>query len=192
MDNKTASFLKRLQLSPQPDNYVRDNYDIHDMNTDVSNFSEALSPEDIEKIHYAESTGGKYLKNQKKGSTASGHYQVTNDTKELAKRKALENNLKLDDNNPYRNNANEMKALVSKYQDVLFNSENGPYEPTLKNIYALHHYGPQGGLDMLNNPESPIAIQRFKNIENLLNRKPINDPKLEHPAKNLLDLLRKD
>jgi hypothetical protein len=179
--------LKKLQPVAELPNYVMDNYDEKAMNKEVSGNSEQLSPEDIEKMHYAESTGGKYLKNDK--SSASGNYQIIDSTREQAEKLAKQQGIDTNIANPLRKDANLMTALIKNSERVLENSENGPYEPNARNIYLMHKNGVQGGLNALNDPNSPISKARFKEVDRLLKRMPKKEAEEVQPAKNLLDLL---
>lgn len=185
---KFTKLLKKLQNPEEPANYVADPYSEETMNADVASISSQLSPEDIEKIHYAETTGGKFLKNPE--SSASGHYQLVDSTRELAKKLAKEQNLDANDPNPLRKDANLMKALVQKYEKTLENAEKGPFEPNLENIYLMHRYGVQGGLNALNAPKTPVSKARFEDVKQLLAKKPKKKQKDTQPAQNLLELLK--
>lgn len=185
---KFNKLLKKLQPIPEKSDYVTDPYDYSAMNEDVSQASKQLSPEDIEKIHFIESTGGIGLQNPQ--STAKGNYQIIDSTRKLAENLAKEQDYDENEPNPLRKDANLMKALVKKYENVLENSEKGPYEPNLHNIYLMHKYGPQGALNALNNPEDELSMKRLADIKKQLAKNPEYKKKQELPAKNLMDLLK--
>lgn len=185
---KFDKLLKKLQIPGEKPDYVTDPYNESAMNADVASISSQLSPEDLEKIHYAETTGGKYLKNPE--SSASGHYQMVDSTRQLAENLAKQQNIDTNEPNPMRKDANLMKALVQKYENTLENAQNGPYEPNLENIYLMHKFGVQGGLNALNNPKNAVSKARFKEVQKLLARKPQNTSENIVPAQNLLDLLK--
>lgn len=185
---KFEKLLKKLAFLPESDEYVTDKYDERAMNEDISGYSKALSPEDIEKIHYTESTGGKFLKNPT--SSASGHYQLVDSTRKIAEDLAKEQGIYDEGASELQKEANLMKSLVKKYENTLENAQNGPYDPNLENIYLMHKNGIQGGLNALNDPNSPKSKEKFKEVNKLLSRKPKKDIEQTLPAKNLLDLLR--
>lgn len=185
--NKFDKLLKKLQPVPNPTDYVTDPYDEKAMNADVAGYSNQLQPEDLEKLHYAETTGGKYLQNPE--SSASGQYQLTDSTRKLAENLAKQQEIDQNTANPLRKDAILMKALVNKYENSLENAKNGPFEPNLDNIYLMHHYGVQGGLNALNAPKSGDSAAKFKEVKKLLSRMPKGTDNSTAPAKNILDLL---
>lgn len=187
---KFNKLLKKLQPVKEPSEFVTDKYDNESMNEDIASYSKQLSPEDLEKIHYAESTGGKYLKNQKPGSSATGNYQIIDKTRKEAELEAKKQDLDENTDNPLRKDAILMKALVNKYENALKNAKSGPHEPNLENVYLLHKGGVTGGLDALKSPKDPKSIEKFKEVKTLLGRKPKNKEKEQKPAKNLLELLK--
>lgn len=192
--NNSGISMKPSIIKPEPSNYVEDPYDFDAMNKEVADYTSNLAPEDISKIHYAESTSGKFLKNPIKGSTASGNYQFTDSTRELAENEAKKQGLDTSEVNPLRKDAILMKALTKKYENVLENAKNGPFEPTLENIYLLHKNGIQGGLNALNSPENAISKARFKEVNKLLGRMPENTnnnvkPNSETTPEDLLSIL---
>lgn len=185
---KFNKLLKKLQPVQNPEDYVTDPYNEETMNSDIASISSKLSPEDLEKIHYAETTGGKYLKNPE--SSASGHYQLVDSTRKVAEKLAKDEGFDVSEPNPLRKEAILMKALTKKYENTLENAEKGPFEPNLDNIYLMHHFGVQGGLNSLNNPKNPVSKARFDEVKKLLARKPKKEAKTEQPAQNVLDLLK--
>jgi hypothetical protein len=187
---KFNKLLKKLGPVQDKPDYVRDLYDESAMNADVSSITDQLSPEDVEKIHYAETTGGKNLKNP--DSTASGHYQLIDSTRELAENLLKKQDLAPNHINPLKNEAMLMKALADKYQNVLKGAKSGPYEPNVENMYLMHKNGIQGGLNALKDPENAVSKARFKEVKKLLARKPKTNKKPVQPAANLMDLLKEE
>lgn len=184
---KFDKLLKKLQPVQAPSDLVTDPYDEEAMNRDVSQYTKQLSPEDLEKIHYAETTGGVNLQNPE--SSASGHYQIINKTRKLAEKLAKEQEIDENTANPLRKDAILMKALAKKYENVLENAKKGPFEPNLENMYLMHKGGIQSGLNTLGDPENPTSEAKFKEVRQLLARKPKSKEKEQKPAKNLLELL---
>lgn len=179
---------KKLQQPTPRSEYVSDGYDEKAMNEDVSAYSSQLSPEDLEKIHYAETTGGKFLKNNE--STASGNYQLIDSTREMAEKLLKKQDLPINEINPLKKDAMLMKALVGKYENVLENAKSGPYEANLDNIYLMHKNGIQGGLNSLKSPNDALSKARFEEVKRLMARKPKSAPKEPTGANNLLELLK--
>ena len=188
---KWQRLLSKLQPVKGPDNYVADNYGQNDIANEVSDKSLLLSPEDVHKILNAESTGGQNLQNP--DSSAKGNFQILDKTRQEAL-----NDLKNNQNvhipaNPDRQDALLMGNLIGKSENALLNSQKGPINPNLDNLYLMHHYGIQGGLNALNDPNSPQSKARFNAVRALLNKKPLTTIDNEgQPAKNLLDLIKKD
>ena len=164
-----AKLLEKLGKVPEErPEYVTDPYDYRDMNEDIASYSKQLSPEDLEKIHYVESSGGKNLQNPV--SSASGHYQLVNSTRKLAEDLAKQQGFDVNEPNPLRKEAILMKALVKKSENVLENAKKGPFEPNVENIYLMHKNGIQGGLDALNDPKNPKSRAKFEEIKKLFKR----------------------
>jgi len=187
MDNKFTKLLNKLKPTEAPSEYVSDKYDVNDMVNEVADASHALSTEDVEKILNAESSGGQFLQNPI--SSAKGNFQFIDKT-----RKETLEGLKNQGNdeipsNPLRQDALLMKTLVNKGENALLNSQKGAKKPDLESLYLMHHYGIQGGLNTLNNPEDDLSKARFRNIRAQLAKKPLTDEKGK-PAKNLLELLK--
>lgn len=190
MDKKIPKFLKRLMPVPERPEYVTDPYSIKDMVKEVSEGSQQLSPEDVQKIMQIESTGGKFLKNPK--SSASGHFQLIDSTRNQAL-----NDIKSKENgeipaNPLRQEALLMKNLINKNENALLNSQTGPKEPNLENLYLAHHFGTQGALDTLNNPQLKKSQIRSKTVRNLLKKNQLTTIDDGEPSKDLLELLKED
>lgn len=183
MDKKFTKLLEKLKM-PEKSEYVSDNYDTSDMIKEVSSNSSQLSPEDIRKIHFLESSEGKMMKNPT--STAKGHFQILDKTRQEIKDRLDESEIPV---HPERKDALLMSENIKDIERVLENSKNGPYEPSLENVYAGHHYGKQGVLNILNDPKKPLNKARLVNIRKLLNKKVPNKEETVKPAKNLLDLL---
>lgn len=183
MDEKFKRLLEKLK-NPERSDYVTDDYDTSDMIKEISSNSSQLSPEEIRKIHFLESSEGKMMKNPE--STAKGHFQILDKTRQEIKNKLNKEDIPV---NPDRKDALLMSENIKDIERVLKNSENGPYEPNLENIYTGHHYGKQGVLNILNDPNNPLNKARRANIKRLLDKKLPKKDKDTKPAKNLLDLL---
>ena len=187
---KFDKLLKKLQPVQGPSDLVTDPYSHSDMNEEISQHSKQLTPEELEKIHFAESTGGKYLKNLKPGSSASGNYHIIDSTRAEAEKEAQKQDLDLNTPNPLRKDAILMRALVNKYENALKDAKSGPYEPNIANMYLLHKNGVTGGLNALKDPNSEEAGAKFEEVKRLLAKKPKSKEKETQPAKNLLELLK--
>lgn len=182
--------LQKLQPVPDPKDYVTDPYNERSMNEEIAGYSKQLSPEDVEKIHFAETSGGKFLKNP--DSSASGHYQITDSTRKVAEKQAKDQEIDENTANPLRKDAILMKALVKKYENVLENAKKGPFEPKIENIDLLHKEGVTGGLRALGNPKTDASKAKFEEIKQRLAKKPKkkeSNKKEALPAKDLLELL---
>jgi len=180
--------MQKLQPVEGPENLVLDPYGQKDIAEEVSSASSKLSPEDVAKILNAESSGGQNLRNP--ASSAKGNFQFIDST-----RKQELERLKNDENveipaNPDRRDAMLMKSSISDIENALQNSKTGPKEPNLENIYTAHHYGKQGALNMLNDPNSPLSRARRKHIQAQLAKKPLTTIDDTQPTTNLLDLLK--
>ncbi len=186
---KFNKLLKKLQPVKEPSDLVRDPYSHDDMNDEVAEYSEKLTPEDIEKIHFAESTGGQNLKNLKPGSTASGNYHFIDNTRKEAQIQAKKQGFDDEIPNPLRKDAILMKALVKRHEKSLKDAKSGPYDANLENLYLLHKNGITGGLEALKDPENPKSIEKFNEVKMLLAKKPKGKEKEIKPAKNLLELI---
>jgi len=187
-DNKFTRLMQKLQPVKGPDNLVADNYGQKELAQEVSDKSLMLSPEDVHKILNAESSGGQNLRNP--ASSAKGNFQILDKTRQEAL-----NDLKKQGNveipaNPDRQDALLMGNLIDKSETALLNSKNGPKDPNLENLYLMHHYGIQGGLNALNDPNKPINKARFNAVKALMNKKPLTTIDDGEPAKNLLELLK--
>jgi muramidase (phage lysozyme) len=191
--DKFLDLIARIsELPKERSEYVTDPYDHRDMNKEVAEYTKKLTPEDIEKIHYAETTGGINLKNPH--SSASGQYQLIDSTRKTAEELAKQQGLSQNEANPLRKEAILMKALVNKYENVLENAKNGPFDPNLENIYLMHKNGITGGLNALNAPKTPESVDKFKEVRRLLarkekNRSPnsVNDKEVSN---DILDILK--
>lgn len=181
--------LKKLGKPVDRTDYVRDLYDEEAMNADVASNTSKLTPEDLEKIHYAETTGGIDLENDE--SSASGHYQLIDSTRAEAEKLLKKQDLAPNHTNPLKNEAMLMKALTGRYENALKNAKSGPFDPNLENMYLLHKNGITGGLNTLKDPKDDISKARFKEIKMLLARKPKSKEKEVTGANNLLELLEK-
>lgn len=186
--DKFNKLLKKLAPVQDKPEYVRDLYDEAAMNADVASITDQLTPEDVEKIHYAETTGGKYLKNP--DSTASGHYQLIDSTRKEAERLLEKQDLAANHVNPLKNEAMLMKVLADRYQTALKGAKSGPFEPNVENMYLMHKNGITGGLESLKAPKTAKAKARFEEVKRLLARKPKNAPTETQPAADLLELLK--
>lgn len=180
--------LQKLQPVPNPEDLVTDPYNERSMNEEIAAYSKQLTPEDIEKIHFAETSGGKFLKNPE--SSASGNYQIVDSTRKVAEKLAKEQGIDENTANPLRKDAILMKALVKKYENALENAKKGPFEPKIENIDLLHNQGITGGLKALGSPKSPISKAKFEEIKQRLAKKKESGKKEIQPAQNLLDLLK--
>lgn len=180
--------LAKLQPYTGPKELVTDPYGQNDIANDVADSSLALNPEEIHKILNAESSGGQNLQNPE--SSAKGNFQFIDST-----RKAMLDDLKNKQNveipvNPNRQDALLMKNQIDKSENALLNSKTGPKDPTLDNIYLMHKYGIQGGLNALNDPNDELSKARFRTVKALMAKKPLPTQNDTLPAKNLLDLLK--
>jgi hypothetical protein len=182
--------LQKLQPVKDPDNYVKDNYGQNDIAKEVSDASIDLTPEGVHKILNSESTGGKNLQNPE--SSAKGNFQLIDSTRNAAINDLKKQGITQFPANPDRLDALLMKNQVDKYENALLNSASGPKEPSLENIDLMHKYGIQGGLDALNNPNTPESKAKFKDIKTRLNKQPLPIDQTVKPAGNLLDLLKDD
>lgn len=188
VDTNFKRLMQKLQPYKGPSEYVSDPYDQNALAEEVSDSSLQLSPEDVHKILNAESTGGQNLQNP--DSSAKGNFQIIDKTRN----EAIEE-LKKQGNtdfpaNPLRLDAMLMKHLVGKSENALLNSQNGPKDPNLENMYLAHHFGNQGALDTLNHPEKPSSKYRLRKTGAQLAKKPLTTKDDGQPAKNLLDLLK--
>lgn len=168
--------------------YVSDPYNEQDMVDEVANASKQLDSNDINRIFDAESSKGSQLVN-KRGSSAKGNFQFIDKT-----RKHILDKLKKDENteipvNPLRKDALLMKTYLKEHENALLNSKNGPIDPDLENLYMAHHYGTQGALNAINDPENRLSKARFKHTKKQLNKPQVKVEKTIKPAKNLLELL---
>lgn len=188
------SNFKKLLAKLQPnirEEYVSDPYDEQDMVNEVADSSENLSSDDVNRIFDAESTKGSQLMN-KQGSSAKGNFQFIDSTREQ-----LLNKLKNKENteipvNPLRKDALLMKTYLNDNENALLNSENGPIDPNLENLYMAHHYGTQGALNAINDPNKPRSKARFKHTKAQLNKPQTKTQKDTKPARDLLDLLKEE
>lgn len=188
--DKFNKLLKKLGQVEGPSDYVRDPYNEQSMNEEVSQYSEQLSPEDLKKLMFAESTGGKFLQNPE--SSASGPYQIIDSTRKEAEKHAIEQGLDVNHPNPLRKDAVLMKANIKRMENKLKEAKKGPFEPTLENLDLLHKNGITGGLRVLNNPQLPESIAKFEEIKRRLEKMPKKQQKQGldvKPAANLLELL---
>lgn len=182
--------LQKLQPYKGPDEYVTDKYSPEDMNKEVSDASLMLTPEDVAKIHNAESTIGQNQQNE--ASSAAGNYQVIDSTRAEALKALKEQGIDELPANPNRRDALLMKTLINKNENSLLNSSTGAKDPTLANLYLTHKYGIQGGLNALNDPSSEEAKAKFKSVMANLNKSPPKKQNKTDGAKDLLDLLKDD
>jgi hypothetical protein len=180
--------LSKLQPVPEQKDYISDNYGQKELAQEVADQSMQLSPEDVHKILNAESSGGQNLQNPT--SSAKGNFQILDKTREAAINDLKKQGISDIPANPLRQDALLMGNLVDKSENALLNSENGPKDPNLENLYLMHHYGIQGGLNALNNPNKPINKARFRNVRSLLSKQPLTTIDDGEPAKNLLELLK--
>jgi hypothetical protein len=187
---KFKKLLDKLRPNTREE-YVSDPYDEQDMVEEVAKASKQLNTDDINRIFDAESTKGSQLVN-KQGSSAKGNFQFTDGT-----RKHVLDKLKKQENveipvNPLRKDALLMKTYLKENENVLSNSKNGPLEPDLENLYMAHHYGAQGALNMINDPESELSKARFKHMTHQLTKPQVKVKKTTKPAKDVLDLLKEE
>lgn len=182
MDKKFTKLLEKLRLE-EPSDYVKDNYSSDDMIEEIASKSEQLTPEDVRKIHFLESTEGERLSNPE--SSAKGNFHILDGTRSDLLKKIKEE-IPV---HPERQDALLMSENIKDIEKVLKNSSKGPFKPNLENIYAGHHYGKQGMLNMFSDPENPLNQERLSNIRNLLSKKLPKKEKVVKPAKDLLDLL---
>lgn len=185
---KFNKLLKKLAKPEERSDYVRDPYDESAMNEEVSQYSEQLSPEDLKKLMFAESSGGKFTSNPE--SSASGPYQIIDSTRKEAEKHAIDQGLDVNEPNPLRKDAILMKANVKRMEEKLKNAKNGPFEPNIENIDLLHKSGITGGLRALNNPDLPISKAKFREIQQRLAKLPKKTKESVKPAKNLPELLK--
>lgn len=192
MDKFLRLLSKMNEIPEVRPEYVSDPYDYKDMNEEIASYSKKLTPEDLENIHFVESSSGKMMKNPE--SSASGHYQLVDSTRKLAEELAKQQGLDVNQPNPLRKEAILMKALIKKSENVLENAKNGPFEPNLENIYLMHKNGITGGLNALNSPKTPKSKHKFNEVSKLLARKPVNrspnSEKEDNTKNDLLELLK--
>lgn len=182
--------MAKLQPYQGPKNLIMDNYGPEDMNKEVSDASLMLSPEDVAKMHNAESTIGQNQQNAV--TSAAGNYQVINSTRAEVLKALKEQGIDELPANPDRRDALLMKTLINKNENSLLNSSTGAKDPTLANLYLTHKYGIQGGLNALNDPSSEEAKAKFKSVMANLNKSPPKKQNKTDGAKDLLDLLKDD
>jgi hypothetical protein len=183
---KWQKLLAKLQPYKGPDNYVSDPYSQEDLAKEVSDASMQLSPEDIKKILDVESSGGTDLQNPL--SSAKGNFQVIDSTRAEALKRLKEQGIGEIPVNPLRQDALLMKNIVNDTENVLLNSQKGPIEPSLENVYLAHHFGKQGALNAINNPNLPLSKERLRRVKYLMSRKPLTTIDVAKPAKNILEL----
>lgn len=183
-----SKLLAKLQPYKGPEEYVTDKYGPEDMAEEISSASTMLSPEDVAKIHNAESTYGQNTQN--KLSSAKGNFQFIDSTRNDMINKLKKQGIDELPANPDRKDALLMKTAVKDMENKLLNSQTGPKDPSLENIYLMHKYGVQGALNALNNPKSEESRAKFKSVMANLNKKHPNGEKQEVSAKDLLDLLK--
>lgn len=186
-DIKFNKLMSKLHPVDRP-NYVADPYNHEDIIQDVAESSKMLSPDDVRQISNIESSGGKDLINRSPGSTARGTFQFVD-----KRRQDILDNLKNQGVdvpvNPDRQDSLLMQEQINKIEQALQNSRTGEKEPNLRNVYLMHKYGIQGGLNALNQPKNPESNRKFKIIDKLLGKQPLSKEEKIEPAQNLLDLL---
>lgn len=183
-------------INPLPVEYVTDRYSNEDMNRDIANSTKQLTQDDLENIHFIESTQGKYLKSSEPGSTARGNYHMNDGHREAIAKIVKNEGIDVNDANPLRYDANLMKVGLPNQERILKEAYGGPFDPNLRNMYAMHKFGNTGGLRMINNEKGELSKKRWAEIDDLLARR-AKDPimKLKTPragtqeAKDLLELL---
>jgi hypothetical protein len=182
--------LQKLQPYKGPSEYVTDKYSPEDMYKEVSDASEQLSPEDVAKIHNAESTMGQNQQNEH--SSASGNFHMIDSTRNRTLNELKDQGIDELPINPDRRDALLMKALINRNENSLLNSSNGPKEPTLENLYLAHKYGTSGALNALNTPYKEESKAKFKSVKANLEKAQPKKKKTQDGAKDLLDLLKED
>lgn len=185
MDSKFNKLLEKLKPLENKDDYVSDPYNINDMVNEVSDSSLTMNPEEVHKILNAESTGGQNLKNP--NSSAEGNFQFLKGTKQDTLNKLQDEGEEVS-TNPLRQDAQLMKNLVGRGEEALLNKN---IDPDMEKLYMLHHYGIQGGLHAIKNPNEELSKARFRNIRAQLAKKPLDNSQSQSvPAQNLLDLIK--
>ena len=182
--------LQKLQPYQGPKDYVMDNYGPDDMNKEVSDASLMLSPEDVAKIHNAESTMGQNQQNN--ASSASGNYHIIDSTRADALKALKEQGITDLPANPDRKDALLMKTLINSNENKLLSSSTGPKDPSLANLYLTHKYGVQGALNALNDPSSEESRAKLRSVMANLNKPAPKRKNEDIGAKDLLDLLKED
>lgn len=187
---KFNKLLAKLKPYNGPSEYVTDKYNPEDMYQEVSDASKQLSPEDIAKLHNAESTMGQNQSNPL--SSAAGNFHIIDSTREEALKRLKEQGI--DDLlvNPDRKDALLLKNLIQNSENKLENARTGPKEPNIENIYMMHQKGTTGALKALNDPNSAEYKASMKKVLANLNKRQPERKKQEVSAKNLLDLLGED
>ena len=187
---KFKQLMSKLQPYKSPDEYVTDKYSPEDMVNEVSEASSQLSPDDVARIYNAESTMGKNLKNS--SSSAAGNFHIIDSTRDRTLNELKKQGIDEIPTNPLRKDALLMKTLLNKNENSLLNSQSGPKEPDLKNLYLMHKYGTTGALRALNNPNDEESRAKLKSVMANLN-KPMPKKDIEQVgAKDLLDLLKEN
>lgn len=194
MDKRTFKFLEKLKMKESveaPNNYVEDPYSNEDMVQEVSERSGALSPEDVRKIHFIESSEGKMLQNP--GSSAKGNFQIIDSTRKEIKKELANKGVTEIPVNPLRKDALLAGELMNKYKNKL---EKAGIEPNLENMYLMHNRGVSGALNAIKNPKSDKNKQVWSKVRALLRRNPpAREPDMvaeQIPSNDLLELLREE
>lgn len=187
---KFNKILQKLQPYTGPSEYVTDKYSPEDMYKEVSEDSLQLSPEDVAKIHNAESTMGQNQQNDR--SSASGNFHLIDSTRNRTINELKQQGIDELPVNPDRRDALLMKALINRNENSLLNSSKGPKEPNLENLYLTHKYGTSGALNALNTPYSDESKAKFKSVKANLEKAQPKKKKTQDGAKDLLDLLKDD
>lgn len=194
MDKRTFKFLEKLKMKESveaPNNYVEDPYSTEDMVQEVSERSGALSPEDVRKIHFIESSEGKMLQNP--GSSAKGNFQIIDSTRKEIKKELANKGVTEIPVNPLRKDALLAGELMNKYKNKL---ENAGIEPNLENMYLMHNRGVSGALNAIKNPKTDKNKQVWSKVRALLKRNPpAREPDMvaeQVPSNDLLELLREE
>lgn len=182
--------LAKLQPNKGPSEYVTDKYSPEDMYQEVSDATEQLTPEDVAKIHNAESTMGQNQQNPL--SSAKGNFHFIDSTRNQTLQDLKDQGIDELPVNPLRKDALLMKSLINRDENSLINSSTGPKDPDLKNLYLMHKYGTTGALRALNDPESEDSRAKFKSVMANLEKSQPKKKKQALGAKDLLDLLKED
>lgn len=186
-DKNKLRILEKLKLQENPQNYVEDPYSSEDMVNEIAEKA-GLTPDEIRKVHFIESSEGKMLQNP--DSSARGNFQIIDSTRKEIKKQLADRGITDIPVNPLRKDALLTGELFKKYREKL---QNRGLEPNLENMYLMHNRGVTGALDALKDPNSSKNKEVLKKVRALLQKNaPSRQPNAiseELPAQNLMDLL---